>query len=272
VSNRITLHVVAVNYFGVKALPPLIESLRTQGLPSWRLTIVDNSVSSEQVALLHAAASADPRIDVIAAPANLGYLHAAEWWHTRADVNADWVAVANTDLFLADENFVEALTDLSGEAAIVAPDIIAMPVSRRQNPYMRFRPRRSRMVLRRLALSTQATANLALLAARRPSRRTATSEPGDAEEIYAPHGSFMLFHRSFFSAGGSLRHGPFLFAEELTIGERALSLGLRVRYEPSLRVIHNEHQTTANRKGALFRAQREAAVYGHRLISGRVRP
>ena len=67
-------------------------------------------------------------------------------------------------------------------------------------------------------------------------------------EIYAPHGCFIIFHRSYFDAGGSLDHGAFLFGEEVFVAETARRLGVKVSHDPRLGVIHHEHMTTGRFK------------------------
>src|SRR4029077_13065198 len=57
-------------------------------------------------------------------------------------------------------------------------------------------------------------------------------------DVFAPHGAFVVFHKSYFEAGGTLRYGSFLFGEEIFVGETALRLGRRVVFDPRLEVIH----------------------------------
>src|SRR5205823_4228222 len=69
---------------------------------------------------------------------------------------------------------------------------------------------------------------------------------GDAKRecIYAAHGSFLIFSRRYFEAGGFLDGNLFLYGEEISVAEICRSLGLPVIYEPSLCVLHKEHQST----------------------------
>lgn len=81
-----------------------------------------------------------------------------------------------------------------------------------------------------------------------------TPQPGDstARRIYAPHGSFVIFSRSFFQAGGFLDTTVPMFAEEFTIATLAERLSLPIMYHPELKVSHREHSTTG---AALTRAK-----------------
>jgi GT2 family glycosyltransferase len=88
---------------------------------------------------------------------------------------------------------------------------------------------------------------------------TATVEP---LQIYAAHGAFLAFRKSYFEAGGTLRHGAFLFGEEIFVAETVRRLGLTIGYDPRLRVFHRGYTTTGympSRQMATY--MREAARY-----------
>jgi len=72
-----------------------------------------------------------------------------------------------------------------------------------------------------------------------------TSQGMDPTEIYAPHGSFIIFSREYFERGGSLKPGAFLYAEELFVAETCRRLGLKAVYWPVIQVAHDEHVSTA---------------------------
>ena len=63
----------------------------------------------------------------------------------------------------------------------------------------------------------------------------------DAIRVYAVHGSFMAFNKSYFLKGGNFKHGCFLYGEEIYVAEIARQKGLKVVYKPELTVEHNEH-------------------------------
>lgn len=262
------LHLLAVNYFGSAEAGGLVRSLLTQQRPDWRLTLIDNSESAEETARLRGL-STDPRVDVVASPRNLGYFGAVGWLSAERALDADWVAVCNVDLEIAGPAFTDRLGAMHRPTSLLAPHVVALPSGRPQNPYMVQRPAERRMLFRRLVLSTRLSARAAQAVAARK-RAAPTAERAPAQDVYAPHGSFILFPRAWSQRAGSFDHPVFLFGEELTVGERARRLGLTVRYEPSLEVVHREHQATGRRSRTLFRAQRQAAAHAHRLIAGRV--
>lgn len=259
------LQLVSVNYFTSDAITHFVESLTSQQSSAWQLSIVDNSQSEDEAARLRELAAGDPRITVAVAPSNLGYFGAAQWWLENQSLTADWLAVCNADVTLPDLDFVERLAAIE-PALVVAPSITASPSHHQQNPFMTVRPTLRRMLLRRVALSSRVSAWLAknIAAWKKAFRSARPNLP--SQDIYAPHGSFILFSRRFFDEGGSLHHPLFLFGEELTVAETVWRLGSAVRYEPGLRVVHNEHQATGRVSARVYKAQREAALYSYKLI------
>ncbi len=262
----ITLEAVVVNYFGSAVLPVLLQSFVEQDCPDWRLVVVDNSESPDEFDRITGLTRQDERFSAVMTPANLGYFGGARWWLSARPHRADWVAVCNADLYLADRDFVSTLGGMRPDAVVLAPSITAMPSGRAQNPHLVERPSPRHMLVRKLALSHRLSAAAARkYSAWRPHRAAerAASRPAD---IYAPHGAFILFHRAYFELGGSLAHEPFLYGEEISVAEQVRELHRRVRYEPSLRIVHNENQATGRESEVTFRAQRQAMAYTHRLI------
>ncbi len=266
------VHFLVVNYFGAGALRRYVESLLIQDSPRWRLTVVDNSDCPNEWRALQAISALDPRIGICRSPANLGYFGAAHWWiSTERRAPSTWTVVSNVDLDLHDETFVSRLSQLDGDAPVVAPLITALPSRRPQNPHLTARP--SKTALRRLKLvnTHRAVSQLFLLGAHVTSRLNRAAKAQYEQRrcsIYAPHGSMILLHRRFFDAGGTLAHPVFMFGEEMNIAEQCRRLGLTVMFEPSLRARHYEHQATGIlRNGRILQAQRDAADYCYRLIA-----
>src|SRR5882762_7093902 len=95
-----------------------------------------------------------------------------------------------------------------------------------------------------------------------------------SETIYAAHGSFFIFSRRYFEAGGFLDGNLFLYGEEISVAEICRSLRLPVVYEPSLCVLHNEHQSTGKRISRFsYECQKNALRYvTSRYLSGSESP
>ena len=66
-------------------------------------------------------------------------------------------------------------------------------------------------------------------------------------EIYAPHGSFIIFSKTFFKYGGWIDSNFEMFAEELTTAEIVKRLNMSIFFNPDLEVMHVEHSTSSSR-------------------------
>ncbi len=93
-----------------------------------------------------------------------------------------------------------------------------------------------------------------------PSWASRSEANGGRQRIYAAHGSFIIFSRRFFEAGGKLDDRLFLFGEEIAVGETCRALGLPVIYDPRLSVLHNEHQSVGSGMSRRKYAYHRAAV------------
>ncbi|MDY6838805.1 MAG: hypothetical protein SWH78_12620 [Thermodesulfobacteriota bacterium] len=158
---------------------------------------------------------------------------------------------------------------------MLAPRVISSRTGIDQNPEMARRPCKARCRLYTLIFRYYPvfTAYRLLALAKNKLRgivasRRISGESGERDQatprmpIYGPHGSFVIFNRAYFEAGGSLDVGSFMFAETMFIAETLERLGLSAVYEPRLRVIHDEHVTMGRFKSPrVARLQWEASVY-----------
>jgi GT2 family glycosyltransferase len=236
---------------------------------SLRLVVVENSPSADEGGVPESARSL-AHVKAFATGKNLGYFGgaaAALADHLKSHSLPDWVVVSNPDVYFSDHDVLLRLCDAhrGDEPAVIAPSIRTVNKLVEQNPYMRVRPSRLRMHVYRWlfsaypvdvvyeSLSWVKHRALELLARERP--KPSASLP---EKIYAPHGSFIALHRSYFERGGSLEYGAFLFGEEIFIAETARRLGLTVLYEPAVALEHTERSTAAglwNRDASRYRKQ-----------------
>lgn len=188
---------------------------------------------------------------------NLGYYGAADWGlqqYLNIATLPDWIIVCNTDISFENNSFLATLVNLFDRSppAVIAPSIISSNHGSDQNPFLISRPNKFRMhsykfIFRyNLTLKTYIFAHSIKQKLTDVRRLVSISYPRLAESryIYAPHGAFIIFNSKYFREGGTLKYGSFLFDEEIFVAETASKLGLRVLYEPQLKVIHKEHATT----------------------------
>lgn len=223
-----------------------------------KIIIVNNSESPSVYSPLTSLASSDPRIWLLTPGKNLGYFGAASLGfieYSKTFPLPDWVIVSNTDIEFLHANFFSALNQFHANSthAIVAPAIISSLTGQDQNPNMRARPSRFRMHFYKWVFRYHVPLKIyELLSCLKQSVKKACSRSMGSQTsspqltaIYAPHGAFVIFHRTYFDAGGSLDHGTLLYGEEIFVAENARRLGLSVIYDPRLRILHREHSTTA---------------------------
>jgi GT2 family glycosyltransferase len=270
----VTILFIPVNYASDASTVAWIEAiLRLRLSERARVVVVDNTPRpQEQIPWKKGRSSAhsedDPQVQWIAAPKNLGYFGGADFGLSHYLARAplpEWVIVSNVDLDFGNADFLTGLTPLQlpDDCGIVAPSIRSTRNGKDQNPYMAIRPSAARMHWIKWVTATP----LRLLAYKFGSRMKGkmvgalSTSIYPPQPIYAPHGSCLLFHKRYFEWGGTLKHPCFLFGEEIFVAESARRLGLRVWFEPSLKLLHREHETTdimRNRVMAAYVAQASA--------------
>lgn len=236
--------------------------LSNEQADTYHLLLVDNSEASTLCETLAAKGITRAAVSLLVPGKNLGYYGGAEWGlceYLKGHEMPDWVVVCNADLTFSGENFLGNLTEqgLTHGHAIIAPAILSRFSGRDQNPYMLVRPSRLRMRFYKFVfcwyvlLVAYSLLSIVVRKGGRMLRRLSVDDDGGGHAapevvrtIYAPHGACIAFRRSYFDAGGTLRHGAFLFGEEIFVAETARHLHLTIAYNPRLRVIHEEHKAT----------------------------
>jgi len=270
--NRVL--VVTVNYKSALTTLEFLDSLsRANGFSEVAVVVADNSSGEEDLSGVRQAIAQLPNVELLVSAVNRGYFGAAKFTldHYLAQGRAlpDWVIVCNHDIVIEDERFFEKLFACDpAMVGVLAPRIIIPSQAVEQNPFMKKRPgwwRRFTMRLYSFAyplgvtwdwLSRQKKA----LRSRMPSWISRPERNGGRQSIYAAHGAFMIFSRSFFEGGGKLDDQLFLFGEEIAVAETCRSLDLPIIYEPSLSVHHNEHQSVGNGMSRRIYGYHRAAV------------
>jgi len=218
---------------------------------------------------------------------NLGYLggsaYAIRNWMSMHNMIPEWTGIANTDIAF-DRDFFTRLIRLQcpENVAVLAPDI-TLKNGRRQNPYRKKRPSSLEMYLYTLiyrsSILTRSLDRLKyFLCYMRDKVPNGLAPKGslpmdknlDYRIIYAPHGSLMFLHKTFFEQGGSLNFDGFMYGEEIYIAEEARALNLRIAWIPDLRVVHFDKAATGKVSHAQKRLWRldSANILWRRYFSG----
>lgn len=243
---------ITVNYRKTKDTFQFVKSLSLlKDFERCVVLIVDNDSTDHSRKRLGELEEIFGNVCVFPQESNLYYWRGAQFAVNELSVYAKkrfkWVVVCNNDIVIEQPNFILELLSLnSKEHGVIAPRIISRVTGLDQNPFKRRPLSRLEHMRLRLLFSSFYMYYL-LVSVRRLYRlilpRVSTHSLAEGQ-IYAPHGSFVIFSQRFFEAGGYLETGFEMYAEELTTAEIVKGLGLGVTYFPSLYVIHNEHSTT----------------------------
>ena len=242
---------------------PMLEHAHPVGI---EVVIVNNGGEDFDATAL--PSSSGVRLVSVTPGSNAGYfgaLRTALKMTTRPGLH--YRILCNPDLEFDARDFFARLAALTlpARCAVLAPSVVSTQTGRDQNPYLRQVPsvslrRRWRWVYaNRLnyQINDWASALRAMLHARKDGELASAPAAGSA--IHAPHGAMMIFTEAFLQRAPDFDRVPFLYAEELFIGEICRRGRWTVWYEPTLKVLHREHATTgllaSSRRFAL---QREA--------------
>ncbi len=255
---------ICVKYGADKETSQYLQSVRhLHRQTCLRVLVIDNKADGDP------EASSTEGYPTIKPGKNLGYFGGARHAlsiYLETNPLPDWIIISNSDLAIPDPAFLDRLTAaaLIPELGALAPSIRSGLTGGDQNPFMRTRPMAIRMHFYKYLYRSWLLLNMyeltgALSHKMGNTLRSLTrnsSEPArrSQETIYAPHGSFLILSKQYFSAGGDLQYPEFLFGEEIYIAEMIRRLGMKVIYDPSLTVLHEEHQSTR-----LFRSRKMAA-------------
>ena len=264
VAAQAEILLICVNYRKPVETQFFVSSAREQTLNApMEVIVVDNSPQPTVI-------EENPLVKVFATGKNMGYFGgaaAALADYLKDHLLPEWVIVSNPDVFFPTRDVLQRLFDShrGEEPAVIAPSIRTLNTFVEQNPYMRVRPSRWRMHLNAWIFGHYPVdvvyQGLSWIKHRTLDGMTKERPAGTqsvAEKIYAPHGSFIALHRSYFEKGGTLDYGALLFGEEIFVAETARRLGLTVLFEPSIAIEHTERSTAHglwNRDTSRYRRQ-----------------
>lgn len=178
---------------------------------------------------------------------NLGYMEAAHQglnMYLKQNPMPDWIILSNTDIDFPNPDIFDRLRLDSRLDCVIAPDIVTLE-GIHQNPFLKKRPSFTKIkfltIVYGSSILNKIYSSLSLLRRNKCFRSVEMA----GESIYAPHGSFVMFGRDYFTVSPTLEHPTFLYGEELHIAERARLKSMRVIYDKDYSIMHREHVTTS---------------------------
>lgn len=247
--------IVLINYYKEHELVLFVNRYLLAQLNDTRhVYIVDNGSRSED---LQSAFSDHKHITLLFPNENLGYFGAANFAHKKmrdAGLNPEFFIISNFDLEFDEQNFLDELERKCSvtDAGVIGPAIRSSLSESELNPI--YATRLSTGKISRLLLVTSFYVFFLIYQwlhhVKRRLFSSNTGIPQTSGYVYAVHGSFMIFTPKYFSSGGHLSFGSFLYGEELFVAEECLKSGCRVYFDASIQVKHHEHSTTGVYKSA----------------------
>lgn len=178
---------------------------------------------------------------------NLGYLNSINYALQKTQIKLstfDFLIISNVDLQISKCFFEKLLLlKLSSYVGWIAPNIHSAFENQDRNPKMVKRPSKKRL----LTLYWFYKIPILMLFyykffyKRRRSFKTKFKE----YEIYAGHGSFMIFTPPFIKTLENLEYFAFLFNEEIYFAEKIRLAGLKTVYCQELEILDYDHASTS---------------------------
>ena len=252
--NQSDILIIGVIYNTYQETLRYLESLTPCTNESISLILVDNSNTVPPPDFLKEIKDRS-FVHYIETGRNLGYFGGAReglgCYLRKYSTYPRWILVTNVDIVFTPEFFqkLNELNDLQG-LGIVAPSIISKRWNTDYNPKILVRYSKRKLLLFRFLYSFFIFQNIYLLAAYtkkwvRGIQRAKMVDVGlsvqKPRKIYAPHGSCLVFQKTYFTSGGTLDLPNFLFGEEIFVAETAAELGLNVIYNPGMIIHDYEH-------------------------------
>lgn len=185
---------------------------------------------------------------------NIGYFGAAfKVINSLCVIEYDYIIISNVDVCVS-VDFFYTLVHLTAkeDTAWIAPQIYSNYEQRDKNPQRLNRPpaRRIKQLLFLYSHPFVMSVYEKTLYRRKVHGRIYAA----GTEIYCGHGSFIILTKEFFKKYTAIEYPCFLYCEELFLGELIQNAGLKVVYEPALKVLDDEHISTGLLPGKTYYA------------------
>lgn len=190
------------------------------------------------------------KITVVTPKRNLGYLNGAIYGYTKIRDTVKtkkWVIVSNTDIIYRDENFFRDLCEKQYLEDIwaIGPDIYCPATKEHQNPRYIERISKKRMWFYIVIYSNFILAYLYMVTSQLKKKFLKHKNRSlDLMEVYLIHGAYIVASEELMEELVKNPFKGFIFNEEQHIAEIARRNKKKIYFDPTLKLIHNEHTTT----------------------------
>ena len=206
---------------------------------------------------------------------NLGYFPSINFVineHAIILSNYEYTIISNVDLSVSESFFITlGRLSVSNTIGVYAPSIRSNAIGVDRNPKIYKRPTHLKLKINQQLFRysfTYLILRLANIIRLKLMNVLRTSSPKNAEvniqsegvQIYAPHGSFVIFTHKFIKKNNKFNYPVFLFGEEIYVAEKSREYNLDVIYLPDLVVFDDEHVSTSLMRPEIYRSYNYKAL------------
>lgn len=176
---------------------------------------------------------------------NLGYFNAIRYCVQKSGIKIsdyDYCVISNVDLYISKDFFINLCSKkYPMNIGCIAPSIWSQSEAKDRNPKILSRPSKRKLIALKYMYSIPIIFDLYTKLIYR-NRKPVKYQNGI--EIYAPHGSFMLFTKQAAGFIQNINYKSFLFCEENYVGENLEKSHLKTIYDSDLKIIDSDHAST----------------------------
>ncbi|MBJ13388.1 MAG: hypothetical protein CMG62_10005 [Candidatus Marinimicrobia bacterium] len=258
-NQKNSICLIIVNYNSDNFALELIKSIKPNTFKqNLKIIIVDNSERKDSTEFFNKIKHSNAVC--IKAPKNLGYFggarHGFNEYKKLSNNIPEYLIVCNSDVYFKSTEIFEKLINYNykSDIGVIAPSIISTQLNADKNPKIINRPTSKTMHFYKVLFRSRIFQNIYIILhfikykllnlLKKYVSKQNNRNSKSMKNIYAPHGSFIIFTKFYFLNGGNLKYPCFLFNEEVFVAETVLKLNLKVIYDNQLIVYDNEHVST----------------------------
>lgn len=192
-----------------------------------------------------------PVSEVFNPPKNLGYINGCLYGFLNQKDSYKWGLISNTDIEFASADFFEKILSFQDDSVwCIGPDIVLVENGIHQNPYQIYRFSPNKKKIKDLVFSCYLTYRIYFFMSfiKKIIRKRFVDEKKECVKpsgfVYAVHGSCFILKKDCLDALIAENNQIFMYDEEIFVAEVVLKNHKRCYYDQSLKILHNEHQTT----------------------------
>ena len=247
--------IVCVNYNSYEELDNYIQSIEQAvqkfGKGEVSVIVVDNSDPIKEY-----THNGGVKVLQYKTKQNLGYFGGISYGIKESKENLedyDFIIISNVDLLMPEDFFEKLYAEqYVSNIGCIAPSIISKSEGNNRNPKVLYRYSATKLKVLRLLFKYPVlwyTYNKFLHRAR---RKKVESKKQENQDIYAAHGSFMIFTNKAANFLENMKFPTFMFCEELFVAENLLQKKLRTVYRPSICINDIDHVSTSKMKSKFY--------------------